>query len=63
MLGFADEAVIEVRSGNGGNGCVADLGFVGCVAGFAGCIAGLGIGGCVTGIAGCVGWLRFCGGV
>lgn len=23
MLGFADEAVIEVRSGNGGNGCVA----------------------------------------
>ena len=23
MLGFADEALIEVRSGNGGNGCVA----------------------------------------
>ena len=23
MIGFADEAVIEVRSGNGGNGCVA----------------------------------------
>ena len=23
MIGFADEALIEVRSGNGGNGCVA----------------------------------------
>lgn len=23
MIGFADEAIIEVRSGNGGNGCVA----------------------------------------
>ena len=23
MIGFADEATIEVRSGNGGNGCVA----------------------------------------
>ena len=23
MIGFADEAVIEVRSGNGGNGCIA----------------------------------------
>ena len=23
MIGFADEANIEVRSGNGGNGCVA----------------------------------------
>jgi hypothetical protein len=23
MIGFADEALIEVRSGNGGNGCIA----------------------------------------